>query len=136
MSRPVREGGCFSWLIYTWALCASAPPDSNLIPAPQLPPTSPPPISLHPLLHHISLSPSIQIVFIGVTGPVVGDSQRRARTMHCDGDIHMIMSSDLILLQIHLNGPGSPFLSFLSLSVSLPICLDVCDCSVDFINDF
>lgn len=108
--------GWFSWLIYTWVLCAFAPPDSNLISVPQ----SCQPPSLHPLLHLISSSPSIQIVFIGMTGPVVGDSHRHGRTMHCDGDIHMIMPSDLTLLQIHLDSQ-SPFSLSSPLSVSLSV---------------
>lgn len=82
--------------------------------------------SLHPLQHLISLSPSIQIVFIGMTGPVVGDSHRHGRTMHCDGDIHMIIPSDLTPLQIHF----APRLLFSS-------CFSVCIClCVDFSNDF
>lgn len=81
------------------------------------------PLPLHPLLHLISLSPSIQIVFIGMTGPVVGDSHRHGRTMHCDGDIHMIMPSDLTLLQIR-------FSFFPTLCISL--CLDVYDCVLTF----
>lgn len=72
------------------------------------------------LLHLISFSPSIQIHFIGMTGPVVGDSHRHGRTMHCDGDIHMIMPSDLTVLQIHLDSrpPRS-----LSLSLSASMCV-------------
>lgn len=80
-------------LIPAWFL-----PHSTLSPShPQ------PPFPMHPLLHLISLSQSIQIFFIGMTGPVVGDSHRHGGTMHCDGDIHMIMPSDLILQQIHLD---------------------------------
>lgn len=71
----------------------------------------PNPPSLHPLLHLIFPFPSIQIVFIGMTVPVVGNSHRHARTMHCDGDIHMIMPSDLTWLQTHLDGQSPFFLS-------------------------
>lgn len=77
------------------------------------------PPSLHPLLHLISFSPSIQIVFIGMTGPVVGDSHRHGRTMHCDGDIHMIMPSDSTLLQIHLDSQSA-----------FSVCVDVYDYDV------
>lgn len=55
---------------------------------------STPPSSLHPLLHLISSSPSIQIVRAGMTEPVVGDRHRHARTMRCDGDIHVIMPQE------------------------------------------
>lgn len=137
-----------SWFIYTWVLCDSAPPDSNLLSVPQSPPptpTSPPQplktptppfiFSLHPLLHLISLFPSIQIFFIGMTGLVVGDSHRHGGTMHCDGDIHMIMPSVLTRLQIHLDSQ-SPFLPppLFSLSaLGLVGCIFLC---VDFSNGF
>lgn len=125
VSPTVSSSGCF----FTASLgsltpgfsCASAPLDSNLISVPHSPP-NPPFFSLHPLLHLISLSPSIQIFFIGMTGPVVGDGHRHGGTMHCDGDIHMIMPSDL--LQIHLVWISSFCLSG---------CIFLC---VDFSNDF
>lgn len=118
-------------LIPAWFL-----PHSTLSPShPQ------PPFPMHPLLHLISLSQSIQIFFIGMTGPVVGDSHRHGGTMHCDGDIHMIMPSDLILQQIHLDSRSLSLFfllfipsPFLHPPPSLSACVFLCWLSKWFLN--
>lgn len=130
----------FMWFCSTWfqsVVCPSITPHPPT-PHPLLNLSKPQPplfiFSLHPLLHLISLFPSIQIFFIGMTGLVVGDSHRHGGTMHCDGDIHMIMPSVLTRLQIHLDSQ-SPFLPPLfSLSaLGLFGCIFLC---VDFSNGF
>lgn len=126
VSSTMSGGGLGEW--FFTAFLGSLKPGFHvlllhLIPIWFLSLSRPNPLSLHPLLHLISFSPSIQIFFIGMTGPVVGDSHRHGGTMRCDGDIHMIMPSDLTLhMQTHWD-TQCPFFYLSPFCISL--CLDV-----------